>query len=108
MPFIGLFGARLRFAFGSMKRGARALEPEWDAGWKPDAPRSLLATRGPWFDKVRGVAEDIAVEYKVVKNSVRPGETASKRSSKFGSIFPEVKASKRASGGEERIHWIAR
>ena len=57
---------------------------------------------------VRRVAEDIAVEYKVVKNSVRPGETASKRSSKFGSIFPEVKASKRASGGEERIHWIAR
>ena len=100
----------MRFAFGSMKRGGRALEPEWDAGWKPDASRSLLATRGrkggPWYDKVREVAEDIAVEYKVVKNSV--SETASKRSSKFGSIFPEVKASKRASGGEERIHWIAR
>ena len=98
----------MRFAFGSMKHGGRAREPEWDARWKPDVSRSLLATRGPWFDAVRCVAEGIAEGYKIDKNSVRPGETASKRSSKFGCIFPEVKASKRACGGEERIHWIAR
>ena len=98
----------MRFAFGSMKRGGRALEPEWDAGWKPDASRSLLASRGPWFDKVRGVAEDIAVEYKIEKSCARPGETVSLRSSKFGSIYCQAKASECASGGEERIHWIAR
>ena len=72
----------MRFAFGSMKRGGRAREPEWDAGWQPDVSRSLLATPGPWLKAVRRVAEDIAVEYKIEKSCARPGETASQRSSK--------------------------
>ena len=100
----------MRFAFGSINRGGRAREPEWDAGWQPGVSRSLLATPGPWFDAVRCVAEDIAEGYKIDKRCVRPGETASKRSSKFGSIYPEAKKARSecASGGEERIHWIAR
>ena len=82
-----------------MKRGGRAREPEWEAGWQPDVSRSLLATPGPWFNAVRRVAEDIAEGYKIDKSCVRPGETASQRSSKFGSIYCQAKASEYASGG---------
>ena len=58
---------------------------------------------------VRGVAEEIAAAYKADKNCSRPGKTASQLSSKFGSIYCQAKkASECASGGEERIHWIAR